>query len=82
MCNFLYILFKEILKQVAAWFLIPAYFCIFMTRFTQSEDQPVPMVEHPHHILDLTIYYLKACRSIDVCMYRLFVLCNKAWQTK
>jgi len=51
MCNFFYILATLILKEAAVWSLIPASFGTFSTWDTQSADQPVSMVGHPHYIL-------------------------------
>jgi len=36
-----------------------------VSHFMFKLDTPVPMVDHPHHILDPTIHYIKGCRSIN-----------------
>jgi len=67
MCNLFYIPVKVISKQAATWFLISPSFNIFSIRYTQSADQPapVPKVDHPHHIIDPTIYYVKGYNSVN-----------------
>jgi len=52
---------KVILKQAAAWFLIPGSLAYSIL------DQPVPapMFNHPHHVLDLTIRYKKGYLYIN-----------------
>jgi len=42
-------------------------FGTFRALYTWSAYQPVPMVDHPHYIFifDLTIHYIKGCRSIN-----------------
>jgi len=64
MCNPYYITCKVILKQAAAWFFITVS---FSKRYARSADQPtpVPLVDHPRHILDLTIHHIKGCRYIN-----------------
>jgi len=64
----IYIPVKVILKQTAACLiLIRPSFSIFNILYTQStyRPSPKPMVEHPHHILNPTIYYIKGCHSIN-----------------
>jgi len=63
-CNLLNILVEVILKQAAAWFLIPLSFRL---QYTWSADQPSPvsMVDHSHHILDPTIYNINRFRSFN-----------------
>jgi len=65
MCNLAYTPGIVISKQALAWFLITKSFSIFSKRYTQCVDQPVPMVDHSHCILDLTVHYIKGCCSIN-----------------
>jgi len=43
---FLNLSFKLILKQAAAWFLIPTYFGAFSMWYIRSAGQPLPLVDH------------------------------------
>jgi len=58
---------KLISRQDHTWSSIPTSYGTLSALFTRSADQSVSMIDHPHFVVifDLTILYLKCCRTIN-----------------